>query len=97
MTFIALTRLERKTLERLSGLHSKYPKTDGFLPGSLGASCAAACRRMERTGYVRIDRIADNCFRYALTDTGRERVARPTASRQQAPDAMQTARTGRCE
>ena len=87
MTFIALTRLERKTLERLSGLHGKYPKTDSFLAGSLGPSCAAACRRMEPTGYVRIDRIAENSFRYALTEAGRNRVATANVSRQRSVDA----------
>lgn len=94
MTFIALTRLERKTLERLSGLHGKYPKTDSFLAGSLGPSCAAACRRMEPTGYVRIDRIAENSFRYALTDAGRERVAMANASRQRPVAAQPSTEMG---
>ena len=94
MTFIALTRLERKTLERLSGLHGKYPKTDSFLAGSLGPSCAAACRRMEQTGYVRIDRIAENSFRYALTDAGRDRVTRATVSRQHPVVARQSMEMG---
>jgi len=97
MTFIALTQLERKTLERLSGLHAKYPNADGFLPGSLGPSCAAACRRMEPTGYVRIYRIVENCFRYALTDAGRNRVALATDSHRPSCHGLKSAGTGGCE
>ena len=66
-----LTRLERLTLGRLAQLHVTYPaQRCGFHASSLGASKAAACRRMEADGFVEIERQAENCFRYALTDAG---------------------------
>ena len=66
-----LTRLERATLARLAELHTKYPAQNyGFHASSLGPSKAAACRRMEADGFVEIQRQAENCFRYALTDAG---------------------------
>jgi hypothetical protein len=75
MTHLALTRLEKSTLERLKELHAKHPANDwGFWASSLGASKAAAARRMEHTGLIKIDRQAGNCFRYALTDTGKARI-----------------------
>lgn len=76
VTFIALTPLERKALERLFRLHEKFPaNTEGFRPASLGPSCAAAARRLEATGYVAITRIAINAFRYSLTSDGRKRAS----------------------
>lgn len=75
--FIALTRLERATLSRIAELHQKYPaNTIGFHAGHFGKSKAAAARRLERTGFVAIDRQAGNCFRYSLTEAGKERAKR---------------------
>lgn len=70
-----LRPMERAALARLAELHAKYPSNDyGFHARSLGASEAAAARRMERVGWVKVDRQAANCFRYALTETGKARA-----------------------
>lgn len=76
MTFIALTRKERAAMAVLLAKHQEFPSnTWGFHAASIGQSNAAACRRLEKTGFIAIDRQAGNCFRYALTDAGRERAA----------------------
>lgn len=68
-----LTTRQRKAVERLQELHHKFPANDyGFHPSSLGANNASACRLMEATGLIVIDRQAGNCFRYRLTDAGKE-------------------------
>jgi hypothetical protein len=67
-----LTPREKKAVQRLQELHAKFPANDyGFHASSLGASNAAACRRIETTGLVFIDRQAGNCFRYRLSEDGR--------------------------
>lgn len=72
----SLTRLEKKAMARLEELHQKYPANDyGFWAASLGSSLASACRRLEATGLVKIDRQAANCFRYMLSETGKARAA----------------------
>lgn len=84
--FIPLTRLEREALIRLAKVHTEFPSnTSGFFAGEIGARHAAACRRIGATGLVNITRIANGCFRYALSESGRRRVAaEPTAFIQEA-------------
>ena len=63
-----------QALAWLSEMHSRYPRNDyGFNPRS--ASLAAICRRtLEPRGFVQINRLSPNHFRYALTDAGRALV-----------------------
>lgn len=75
MTEFTLTRKEREALTVLAKKHDRSPSnTYGFLPSTIGASNAAACRRMESTGLVVIKRVDQNCFRYALSETGKKHV-----------------------
>jgi hypothetical protein len=80
MNEIKLTRKERSAIVKILEKHNTYPaNTYGFWAGAIGASNAAAARRMEHTGLIFINRIADNCFRYGLTDAGKERARKEAA------------------
>lgn len=83
--FFALTRKEKAALARLSEMHNEFPSNDyGFLAGDMGSGNAAACRRLEATGLVTINRIAENCFRYSLSETGKARFDLPAPQRETA-------------
>lgn len=60
-----------KALEWLGDMHKRFPHNDyGFNPQS--PSLAAICRRtLEQRGFVAINRISPNHFRYALSSAGR--------------------------
>lgn len=73
----ALTPLQRDVLRNLARLHKKYPDPEGsFLANRLGPQLARVARHMEGSGLVTIDRLAENCFRYALTPAGHDMAAR---------------------
>lgn len=69
---LALTHRQKKALYWLKDRHEQYPNITAFLPGSIGRGTSAMLRKLEPQGLVCVDRIASNCFRYALTDAGRE-------------------------
>ena len=60
-----------QALAWLADLHARYPHNNcGFNPRL--PSLAAICRRtLEPRGFVSINRISPQHFRYALTDAGR--------------------------
>lgn len=60
-----------QALEWLGDMHKRFPRNDyGFNPRS--PRLAAICRRtLEQRGFVTINRISPNHFRYALSSAGR--------------------------
>jgi hypothetical protein len=65
-----LTRRQKSALEVLARRHANHTYLVGFHAGHLGAHSAAALRRIEGTGFVKIDRQAENSFRYSITEEG---------------------------
>jgi hypothetical protein len=70
-----LTKAQERALDRLMAIHSRVGNLFGAHAVHLGVSTAATLRKMERTGLVKIDRQAVNCFRYSLTEAGLQRQA----------------------
>ena len=71
--FLALSRREKSALAVLAHFHRMAPnQTYGFHAGFLGRLNAAALRNLALTGLVTIDRQAVNCFRYSLSEKGKE-------------------------
>lgn len=67
-----LTHSRKSALLRLKHRHDDYPNASSFLACHLGRNTSALLRKMEPDGFVKLDKIADNAFRYSLTDAGRE-------------------------
>lgn len=67
-----ITRKQKQALTRLRDFHTRYQKHDGFFAFFLGPSCAAALRRLDGSGLVDINKMAVNCFRYSITQSGKD-------------------------
>jgi hypothetical protein len=64
-----------QALRRLDQLEKKHEPVVGFFAGKIGKAHARALRQLDGSPWVRIDKQAQNSFRYYLTDAGRELVS----------------------
>jgi len=74
-----MTHRQTWALTLLARLHDKAsPEVRGFHAWRLGSHAARLLRSMEKTGFVKIERQAENCFRYSITEAGRDHLQSPT-------------------
>lgn len=70
-----MTHGQRNALIRLKGLHDSFPRQLSFRAVFLGYLSAPQLRKIESTGFVKIDK-SSGVFRYSITDAGRKELER---------------------
>lgn len=72
---INITPKQIEAMHILKALHDENGKNEDFFAGDLGTAFATAVRFMRVDGLVRVRVLADNCFKYSLTDEGHDLIS----------------------